>query len=336
MAIQKFNSFISYSRAADNRLAPEIKSALQGFAKPWYKQKAISVFCDQTNLTANPDLWSSIEQNLGLSEFFIYLASPNASQSKWVRKEIDFFYKKRSANNIIIVLTDGDIVWDDERNDFNWQLTNSIPKFDKQIFNSEPLWLDLRWIKKEQLSPRDPRFLDTIASLSSVLRHIDKDALIGKDVVEHRKAKRFRLYSFLGLGLLALSFMIATFLAISSQRTSQHRLVKTYNINGINHMENGDYTLALPWFIEALAIEENYDKKASYAYRIENLLNQMPLLVQVWQKKSPILKTDFINDSTILILTGPVENLSQQSYMLPVCTQFKFGQFIKIWRCNIL
>ncbi len=87
----KYKSFISYSRAADSRLAPELKSALQRFAKPWYQLRAIQVFCDQTNLTANPDLWNSIEKTLDNTEYFIYLASPLAAQSKWVKKELEAF-----------------------------------------------------------------------------------------------------------------------------------------------------------------------------------------------------------------------------------------------------
>jgi hypothetical protein len=252
----KYKAFISYSRAADSRLAPEIKSALQGFAKTWYKLRAVQVFCDQTNLTANPDLWASIEKNLAVSEYFIYLASPQAAQSKWVRKEITFFHKNTGVNNMIIVLTDGDIVWDDATNNFNWQLTTAVPELNEVIFEQEPVWIDLRWIRKEQLSARDPRFLDAIANLSSASRGIDKDTLIGKDVQEHRKLKRFRRLSTTGLTLLALFLTIATFIAIKNQKLSQERLVKTFNNNGIELLKSGDYAMALPWFIEALLNEK--------------------------------------------------------------------------------
>ena len=304
----KYKSFISYSRAADTQLAPAIKSALQGFAKSWYKLRSIQVFCDQTNLTANPALWSSIEKNLGSSEYFIYLASPQAAQSKWVKKEIGFFHNKTGADKMIIVLTDGEIVWDDVKTDFNWQLTNAIPKFDIEIFTQEPVWIDLRWIRKEQLSARDPRFLDAIANLSSVLRGIDKDTLIGKDVEEHRKAKRFRLLSITGLSLLALFLIIAALLAIKNMRLSQDRLTKTYNNNGTELVKSGDYAMALPWFIEAWQNERDDDKKQLDMYRIENLFNELPALTNIWHEELPLLKTVFRDNNTLLILSGDKED----------------------------
>ncbi len=304
----KYKSFISYSRAADAQLAPALKSALQGFAKPWYALRAIQVFCDQTNLTANPDLWLSIEKNLGTSEYFIYLASPQAAQSKWVRKEISFFHKTTGVDKMIIVLTDGEIAWDDTVTDFNWQLTNAIPKFDEEIFTHEPVWIDMRWIRKEQLSVRDPRFLDAVANLSSTLRGIDKDTLIGKDVEEHRKAKRFRLLTMTGLSLLALFLIIATLFAIKNMHTSQDRLIKTYNNNGTELVKSGDYAMALPWFIEAWQNERDDDKKQLDAYRIENLFNQIPVLTQVWHEELPILATAFRDSNTVLLLSGDKEN----------------------------
>jgi WD40 repeat protein len=300
----KYKSFISYSRAADSRLAPEIKSALQGFAKAWYKLRAIQVFCDQTNLTANPDLWNSIEKNLADSEYFIYLASPQAAQSKWVRKEIEFFHNKRGTDKLIIIVTDGNIVWDDNKTDFNWELTDAIPNLKQVFFEHEPTWLDLKWIRKEQLSSRDPRFLDAIANLSATLRGIDKDTLIGKDVEEHRKVKRFRLFSMTGLTLLALFLITATIIAIRSESRSQERLVRTFTGNGKALLENGDYLMAIPWFVEAMANERDDEKKELNKYRVENLFNQVPELVQVWQTELPVLKTAFIESGNVLVVSG--------------------------------
>lgn len=310
----KYKSFISYSRAADTQLAPALKTALQGFAKSWYKLRAIQVFCDQTNLTANPNLWSSIEDNLGNSEYFIYLASPQAAQSKWVRKEISYFNTKTGVDKMIIILTDGEIAWDDAKTDFNWALTDAVPQFDTAIFTQEPVWIDLRWIRKEQLSARDPRFLDAIANLSSVLRGIDKDTLIGKDVEEHRKAKRFRLFSMTGLSLLALFLIIATFVAFKNLLLSRDRLTKTYNNNGTQSVISGDYAMALPWYIEAWQNERDAGKKQLDLYRIENLFNQLPILTQVWQQELPVITTAFRDSNTVLILSGSAEDWMTGEY----------------------
>jgi hypothetical protein len=92
-----YKAFISYSHAADGKLAPAVQSALHRFAKPWYRVRAVRVFRDKTNLSANPDLWGSIEQALSESEYFILMSSPEAAASKWVKKEIDHWLKNKSA-----------------------------------------------------------------------------------------------------------------------------------------------------------------------------------------------------------------------------------------------
>ena len=77
----RFNAFISYSHAADGRLAPELQRALQRFARPWNKGTALRIFRDETDLSVNPALWLSVEQALKASEYFLLLASPDAGTS---------------------------------------------------------------------------------------------------------------------------------------------------------------------------------------------------------------------------------------------------------------
>jgi hypothetical protein len=72
----RFAAFISYSHAADHRIAAAIQAGLQQFAKPWLKRRALNVFRDQTNLAASPGLWPSIEAALQESEWFVLMASP--------------------------------------------------------------------------------------------------------------------------------------------------------------------------------------------------------------------------------------------------------------------
>ena len=51
-----FDAFMSYSHAADGRLAPALQRAMQRLAKPWYRVRALRVFRDETALLANPHL----------------------------------------------------------------------------------------------------------------------------------------------------------------------------------------------------------------------------------------------------------------------------------------
>ena len=86
-----YDGFISYSHAADGLLAPRLQSALQRFAKPWWKRRAVRIFRDESSLAANPQLWSSITEALDASNWFILLLSPDAAKSEWVNREIAYW-----------------------------------------------------------------------------------------------------------------------------------------------------------------------------------------------------------------------------------------------------
>jgi hypothetical protein len=74
-----YDAFISYSHAADGRLAPAIQTALQSIGKPWYRRRALRVFRDTTSLAATPELWPTIERALERSRYFVLLASPESA-----------------------------------------------------------------------------------------------------------------------------------------------------------------------------------------------------------------------------------------------------------------
>jgi hypothetical protein len=124
-----YKAFISYSHAADGKLAPALQSALHRFAKPWYRLRAIRVFRDKTTLALTPALWPAIEKALSESEYFILLASPQAAESPWVQQEIDYWLTKRSADRhkLLIILTGGEFAWDRSRGDVDWDRTTALP-----------------------------------------------------------------------------------------------------------------------------------------------------------------------------------------------------------------
>ena len=158
-ATYSYKAFISYSHAADDRLAPSLQEGLHKFAKPWYQRRALRVFRDDTHLVTNASLWTSIEAALEDAEYFIYLASPRAAASEWVQKEIAFWKENRPSGKLLIILTDGEIYWDSRRGDFDWSKTTALPELLSGVFDEEPLHLDLKWAHAEpHLSLRHPRF----------------------------------------------------------------------------------------------------------------------------------------------------------------------------------
>src|SRR5262249_21309747 len=122
-----YDVFMSYSHAADGLLGPALQRGLRGFAKPWYQLNALRVFRDETSLSATPGLWSRIETALEDSRFFILLASPSAAQSHWVDREVAYWLEHKPLENLLIALTDGEIVWDEEADALDEQRTTALP-----------------------------------------------------------------------------------------------------------------------------------------------------------------------------------------------------------------
>src|SRR5256885_3260378 len=117
-----YKAFISYSHAVDDMLAPALQFGLQRFAKPFYRLRAIRVFRDKTSLNVTTELWSLIKTALLESEYFLLMASAEAAKSTWVQKEIGEWLVARngSAEKVLLVLTDGEVVWDESVEDFDW------------------------------------------------------------------------------------------------------------------------------------------------------------------------------------------------------------------------
>jgi WD40 repeat protein len=184
-----YDAFLSYSHAADGRLAPALQRGLQSLGKPWYRRRALRVFRDTTSLSASPELWSSIEQDLADSRYFVLLASPEAASSTWVDKEAAWWRNHRSRDQCLIVVTGGTVTWDDTRGDFD--IRSDVPPSLRGWFSSEPLWVDLRWARtQDDVSLRNPRFRGDVADVAAPLRGMPKDALVGEDIRQHRRAVR--------------------------------------------------------------------------------------------------------------------------------------------------
>ena len=219
----KYRGFISYSHAADDRLAPALQSGLHRFAKPWYRLRAMRVFRDKTGLAVTPELWGSIEKALADVDYFILLASPQAAQSKWVEQEVDWWLRNRSASHLLIVWTDGELIWDRVTGDFDWSKTTALPRRLEKVFQEEPNFLDLRFAKtNEHLSLRQPKFLEAIASLSATLQGRSLDEIIGEDIRQHRKTMRWLRFAVAGLVGLMIAAGYAAFVARQASFTAGH------------------------------------------------------------------------------------------------------------------
>jgi hypothetical protein len=216
-----YNGFISYSHAADGRLAPALQRGLQLLAKPWNSRRALRIFRDETGLSTNPHLWSAIEKALDESEWFVLLASEEGAQSEWVNKEISRWLTTKTVDHILPVVTDGTWDWDPDVGDFTAE-SSAVPGALRGALHDEPRHLDLRWARLEtDLDLRNSRFRSAVADLASPMHAIAKDELEGEDIRQHRRARRLARSAIGALVLLVVVAIVVSGFALSQRDSAR-------------------------------------------------------------------------------------------------------------------
>lgn len=220
-----YDAFISYSHATDGKFAPALQRALKSLARPWYRMRALTVFRDETDLSAVPDLTAAIRGALASSRYFVYLASPSAAQSRWVGEEIKTWRHRNLPHSLLIALTEGEIAWNTAARDFDWESSSALHPNLKGVFTQEPLWVDFRWAKSETaLSSRDPRFQRATAMLAAPMHGKTLDELVGEDVKQHRRRQWLIGFTISTLALLLVLFIGATVVATRSNTNLRSKL----------------------------------------------------------------------------------------------------------------
>ena len=203
-----YDGFVSYSHAADGLLAPRLQAGLQRFAKPWWQRRALRIFRDESSLSANPHLWESIVEAMDDSEWLVLLLSPEAAESEWVNREIEYWKSHKEQSRILPVVTDGSFAWR------AGEVSGSaVPPALRGVFGGEPRWVDMRFAHSdEHLDLKNPEFLDAVADIASALHGVPKDELASEEVKQHRRTVRTAWAA--GVALLALtvfSVVVAVF-----------------------------------------------------------------------------------------------------------------------------
>lgn len=299
MSAPSYKAFISYSHAADDALAPALQSGLQAFARPWYARRAMRVFRDQTNLAANPALWPHIEQALSCSEWFLLMASVEAAQSRWVKKEIRWWIEHRSTDRILILLTDGELAWDEGCADFDWQRTTALPQNLSGQFKHEPCHVDLRWAKSvTNLTLKNANFHAKILDIAAPLHGKEKDELDGEDVRRHRVVR--------GISFSVIFVIVSIAIFASWQRdvaVREARIAKSLQLADHALAERGGrLDLALLLSIVALRVDSNVMTRRSI---LEVLQHPARRFTNMRGGLSAINDVAFSPDGKFLIAAGP-------------------------------
>jgi hypothetical protein len=299
-----YDGFVSYSHAADDLLAPRLQSGLQRFAKPWWKRRALRIFRDESSLSANPHLWSSITKALDSSGWLVLLLSPNAAESVWVNQEIEYWKEHRDPSRILPVLTDGRLEWAD--GDVSG---TAVPEQLRGSFSEEPRWVDMRFAREEtDLDLKDPRFADAVADIASALRDVPKDELASEEVKQHRRTVRTAWGAVALVGLLAVA---AILFAIQSSRNAALAQARELAASAIGVVD------ADPVLAKLLALEAIGSTPAGVAQPVE-------VINSLWRAAAAdrqvavidtgfggIAKPHLSNDGTRLAVSSSVGDLVQ-------------------------
>lgn len=113
--IDHYNAFISYKHAdEDIKVAEAVQHSLEHFHIPSKLRKKTGIkrieriFRDKEELPITSDLSENIASALEHSDYLIVICSTNTKQSVWVPREIDFFLRNHTKNQILTVLVNGE------------------------------------------------------------------------------------------------------------------------------------------------------------------------------------------------------------------------------------
>jgi hypothetical protein len=222
-----YDAFISYSHDADSELAPLIERGVERIATPWYRVRSLEVFRDQTGLAVAPELWDTIVAALDRSRSFVLMACAESAGSVWVDREIEHWLAAHGTDDLLLVITDGDAIWDEGRGCFlagEHHPTSAIPPRLATAFEQEPHWLDLRWARDASAGTLDldhPRFRSAIAQLAAPLRNMDPDHLESEAIRQRRRALRLAAAAVVLIALLGVVASVAAVRATADRRRAE-------------------------------------------------------------------------------------------------------------------
>ncbi|MDT5242926.1 MAG: hypothetical protein QOD36_302, partial [Mycobacterium sp.] len=140
-----FDAFISYAHE-DRPVAAGIQKGLHRIGRRLGRQlHALRVFRDATDLTASPDLWSKVVDAMDRSRYLIVVLSSHAVASTWVNKEVTHWLERRGSDELMFVVADGQLEWDEDDVRFDPERSNAaLPVLTRPaVLASQPFYVDV-------------------------------------------------------------------------------------------------------------------------------------------------------------------------------------------------
>jgi WD40 repeat protein len=197
-----YDAFLSYRHGADRTRVVAMQRALHRIGKPWWKFRAASVFRDEDGLPLTEAFWPLVEKALRSSRHLVLFASPAIRDSKWVPRELEVWRSIEPRRPLCIVLTDGEMRWDEDASDFDWQASSALPLALKGFCTQEPLWADLRGIAEADLRLTNAAFRAQALKVAAAVHDETPEEMDSDDRRQHRRT-------------MTLAWSVATLLAIA-------------------------------------------------------------------------------------------------------------------------
>lgn len=174
----RYAAFISYRRGVDRERAVALQAALEQFAKPWYRRTALRIFRDDAVLSANPDLWLSVQAALDRSDHLLLLACPAAATSDWIAREVAYWLEHKDPDDILVAVTSEEATDEENRqilgggadhvlNKWAWCVPAQLAE--RYGAGNEPRFVELQELRPDRFTLRDPTFRRKLLELAAPL-----------------------------------------------------------------------------------------------------------------------------------------------------------------------
>jgi len=176
----KYDAFISYRRIPEHlKFAKKFELHLKRYGQSLLAIPR-KIFRDDQELHSGEYL-EKIFDSLKNSRVLILLASPEASESEWINKELDYFCKELGrADDLIIVKLAGNIVIENERID--WQESTALPSSLKGHSIHQRRFEDANlFLNTENANLKNPEYKELINQVVARIEGITPNNLSGKE-----------------------------------------------------------------------------------------------------------------------------------------------------------
>jgi len=211
--------------------------------------------------------------------------------------------QRKPAANLLIVLTDGTLVWDEVTGDFDWEQTPALPPSLRGAFTEEPRYIDLRWARTEDhVSLHSPPLSGVCGRPGGPAARSAKDDLVGEDVRQHRRTVRLARSAVALLAALALIAGGSSVVAVGQRNDAQAkaRLALSRQLAAQATANLGSQVdRALLLSLEALRSDDTAEARAALLAGLQ----QNPRLVAPLRAGVPVATVAFSPDGNRALFT---------------------------------